>query len=120
MTAPSLALSFHPINIPGARPQSPTSTLPLALQYSPISGAITSLEQAVEDIKALPLDELLAKGGGALLLRGLPIKTPDEISKAILAFGAGEEYLQVGIAGKRSYVAEELQTANEGPPTLRL
>lgn len=116
MTITPLYLSaFVPLDLPGSRNHG-SNVLPLALQYV----GPASLRSAKEHIGHLPIKQLLAAGRGALLLRGLPIETPAEISEAVRAFGIGKEYRQVGIAGTRTYVGQELQTANEGPPTLRL
>lgn len=113
--APSYPATFAPLDLPATRSDD-SGTLPLALQYT----GDASLETAKEHIRQLSIKQLLAAGRGALLIRGLPIETPAEISEAVRAFGIGREYRQVGIAGTRTYVGKELQTANEGPPTLRL
>jgi hypothetical protein len=113
--APLYPSTFVPLSLPGARSDE-RGVLPFVLRYT----GEASLDFAKEQISRLALDRLLAAGRGALLVRGLPVESPAEISEAVRAFGVGKEYRQVGIAGTRTYVGEELQTANEGPPTLRL
>lgn len=85
--------SFEPFHIPTERSPTPKTTLPHALRYT----GTPSLEAAVAALKTLPVTDLLAQGGGALFVRGLPVLTPEEIATAVLAFGGGvgSEYKQV-------------------------
>lgn len=59
------------------------------------------------------LDRLVKRHGGALIIRGLPIKTPEDYSKVAHAFGfvAHEE---VGRPPIRTVLAKNVKTANEG------
>lgn len=97
----------------------PSAAFPLALQPSP--GWTPTLQEAIDSIRDLArtgeLKQLIQKHGGALLVRGLPIKTADEYSEVAHAFGfvAHEE---VGRPPVRTVLAKNVKTANEGPPEL--
>lgn len=92
---------------------------PLALQ--PANGWTPSLQESIEAIQEMTRtgerQRLLHKHGGALLLRGLPIKTAGDFSEIAHAFGfvAHEE---VGRPPIRTVLARNIKTANEGPPEL--
>lgn len=97
----------------------PSAEFPLALQ--PANGWEPSLRESIEAIRELTrigeLKRLVHKHGGALLIRGLPIKTADDYSEIAHAFGfvAHEE---VGRPPIRTVLAKNVKTANEGPPEL--
>lgn len=92
-----------------------SALFPLALK--PADTWKPTLEESIQSIKNLPesgeLFEILRKHGGALLIRGLPIKTPHDFSDVAHAFGfpAHEE---VGRPPLRTVLAKNVKTANEG------
>lgn len=92
-----------------------SAEFPLALR--PANGWKPSLQESVEVIGQLSssgeLKSLIQRHGGALLIRGLPIKTAEDYSKVAHAFGfvAHEE---VGRPPIRTVLAKNVKTANEG------
>lgn len=92
-----------------------SAEFPLALR--PVNGWNPSLQESVEAIGQLSssgeLKRLIQRHGGALLIRGLPIKTAEDYSKVAHAFGfvAHEE---VGRPPIRTVLAKNVKTANEG------
>ena len=92
---------------------------PLALEaknsWSP------SLDQAVDVIKdwtkSSELLPLVQEHGGAVLFRGLPVKTADDYSKVAHAFGFSW-HEEVGRPPLRTVLAPNVKTANEGPPEM--
>lgn len=119
-TSMASKLRFEPFTFGGqedikAFANLPSAAFPLALR--PVSGWKPSLEESAEAIKQLSssgeLRSLVHKHGGALLIRGLPIKTPDDYSIIAHAFGfvAHEE---VGRPPIRTVLAKNVKTANEG------
>jgi hypothetical protein len=112
---------FKPIELANAQDTSnfglPVSKpFPLALETSAIS--ITQAVSAITELrKSGQLSTLLTQHGGALLLRGIPIRTPAEYSDVAHAFGfAAHE--EVGRPPLRTVLARNVKTANEGPPEL--
>lgn len=93
----------------------PSAAFPLALR--PVTGWSPSLEESVEAIRQLSssdeLNSLINKHGGALLIRGLPIKTPDDYSVIAHAFGF-VVHEEVGRPPIRTVLAKNVKTANEG------
>jgi hypothetical protein len=93
----------------------PSAEFPLALR--PANDWNPSLQESVDAISHLSssgeLKRLVQKHGGALLIRGLPIKTPEDYSVIAHAFGfvAHEE---VGRPPIRTVLAKNVKTANEG------
>lgn len=93
----------------------PSAEFPLALR--PANGWIPSLQESVEAIGLLStsgeLKDLIHRHGGALVIRGLPIRSPEDYSKVAHAFGfvAHEE---VGRPPIRTVLAKNVKTANEG------
>lgn len=93
----------------------PSAEFPLALR--PAHGWISSLQESVDAIRHLSssgeLKSLVRRHGGALVIRGLPIRTAEDYSKVAHAFGfvAHEE---VGRPPIRTVLAKNVKTANEG------
>lgn len=93
----------------------PSATFPLALR--PAGDWEPSLQESVDAIRQLAssgeLKRLSQEHGGALLIRGLPIRTPKDYSDVAHAFGfvAHEE---VGRPPVRTVLAKNVKTANEG------
>ncbi|KAI0130325.1 hypothetical protein BJ170DRAFT_578513 [Xylariales sp. AK1849] len=94
---------------------------PFPLALKPAGGWEPTLAESIATIKRLSVSgvifEQVQKHGGALLIRGLPIKTAQDYSEVAHAFGfpAHEE---VGRPPIRTVVARNVKTANEGPPEL--
>jgi hypothetical protein len=80
-----------------------------------------SLEEAVAHIAAISgsggLFKLVRRHGGAVLIRGLPIFSPDDYSRLAHAFGF-RAHEEVGRPPIRTVLAPNVKTANEGPPEL--
>ncbi|KUI61243.1 hypothetical protein VP1G_08419 [Cytospora mali] len=97
----------------------PSGAFPLALQ--PEGDWRPTLQESVDAIRQLAtsgeLKRLSQEHGGALLLRGLPIRSAEDYSEIAHAFGfvAHEE---VGRPPIRTILAKNVKTANEGPPEL--
>lgn len=89
---------------------------PLALQAVPASPdlALTDYIQAVQELAASgKLLELVNQHGGAVLLRGVPIQTPQDYSEVAHAFGF-RAHEEVGRPPMRTVLAKNVKTANEG------
>lgn len=104
---------FSLFDVPKSRQPTPGTTFPLAIRYT----GPPDLDSARRILKTLPKGQLLEQGGGALLVRGLPVETDEDLSVAVRAFEVGKEYKQAGGAAVRRSVGIELQTANDGPST---
>lgn len=93
----------------------PSAEFPLALRTA--HGWNPSLQESVEAISQLSssgeLKSLIQRHGGALVIRGLPIRSAEDYSKVAHAFGfvAHEE---VGRPPIRTVLAKNVKTANEG------
>lgn len=114
------AQNFEPFTFAGQEDVKTFSPLPSAefpLALRPADGWNPSLQESVEAISRLSssgeLKRLLQRHGGALIIKGLPITTPDDYSKVAHAFGfvAHEE---VGRPPIRTVLARNVKTANEG------
>lgn len=81
-----------------------------------ISDSLT-IDQIVEAIRSFSqsgeLKSLVKLHGGALLLRGLPIATPDDYSRIAHALGFAP-HVEVGRPPLRTVLAPNVKTANEG------
>ncbi|KAH6692453.1 hypothetical protein F5X68DRAFT_250655 [Plectosphaerella plurivora] len=92
---------------------------PLALRAK--SSEPASVQDYVDALKELAssgkIFELVQRHGGALLIRGLPIKTPQDYSELAHAFGF-DAHEEVGRPPMRTVLAKNIKTANEGPPEL--
>lgn len=93
----------------------PSAAFPLALR--PAGDWEPTLQESVDVIRQLAssgeLKGLSLNHGGAVLIRGLPIKTPGDYSDIAHSFGfvAHEE---VGRPPIRTVLARNVKTANEG------
>ncbi|KAH6651562.1 hypothetical protein BKA67DRAFT_593443 [Truncatella angustata] len=96
-----------------------TAPFPLALR--PANGWQPTLGEAVDAIRELSESGILFAQvqyhGGAVLIRGLPIKTAQEYSHVAHAFGF-PPHEEVGRPPLRIVLAENVKTANEGPAEL--
>lgn len=87
---------------------------PLALK---VSSAEPTVESSIEALKELTISgklfELVQKHGGAVLIRGLPIDSPQTYSEIAHAFGF-RAHEEVGRPPLRTVLAKNVKTANEG------
>jgi hypothetical protein len=88
---------------------------PLALKPSgdwkpSLQDSITVIENLA---KSGELFDLSRKHGGAVLFRGIPIKTPQDYSEVAHAFGF-RAHEEVGRPPLRTVLARNIKTANEG------
>ncbi|OHW98015.1 taurine catabolism dioxygenase [Colletotrichum incanum] len=113
---------FEPFEVPGQQDTATfglpwSSPFPLGLKAE----NALSLSETIEAIKHLSqsgdLVRLVKHHGGAILIRGLPIETPDDYSKVAHAFGFSP-HIEVGRPPLRTVLAPNVKTANEGPPEL--
>ncbi|KAL2395083.1 hypothetical protein ABEF95_001799 [Exophiala dermatitidis] len=93
---------------------------PLALKPS-AEWTPETIDDAVEAITTLresgALLDLVKEHGGAILFRGLPIKTALDYSRVAHALGF-RPHEEVGRPPLRTVLAPNVKTANEGPPEL--
>ncbi|KAH7024775.1 uncharacterized protein B0I36DRAFT_251075 [Microdochium trichocladiopsis] len=98
----------------------PTSA-PFPLALRPEGKWEPTLAEAIDTIKRLvESEDFLGRvrgHGGAVLIRGLPISTPDDYSDVAHAFGF-EPHEEVGRPPLRTVLAKNVKTANEGPPEM--
>jgi hypothetical protein len=122
MTSP--LANFDELTFPSQQPTSKFGypadhPFPLALTTKPDWNP--TLEEAISHLSSLSqsgsLLTLLQRHGGAILLRGLPISTPDSYSRLAHAFGFAP-HEEVGRPPIRTALAPNVKTANEGPPEL--
>ncbi|CCF46973.1 hypothetical protein CH063_00646 [Colletotrichum higginsianum] len=113
---------FEPFAVPGQQ-DTATFGLPWSAPF-PLGLKVTaalSLAESVEAIKSFTQSgdtaRLVKQHGGAILIRGLPIETPDDYSKVAHAFGF-RPHVEVGRPPLRTVLAPNVKTANEGPPEL--
>ncbi|KAI0892710.1 Clavaminate synthase-like protein [Annulohypoxylon nitens] len=92
---------------------------PLALK--PAGAWNPTLEESIQTIKQLSesgeLFDQVKRHGGAVLIHGLPITTPQDYSEVAHAFGFSA-HEEVGRPPIRTVLAKNVKTANEGPPEL--
>jgi hypothetical protein len=94
-----------------------SARFPLALTTKVASDVPTSIDLIRKFTESGDLRQLIKKHGGAIIFRGLPIKTPDDYSKIAHAFGF-RPHVEVGRPPLRTVLAPNVKTANEGPPEL--
>lgn len=114
--------SFEPFSFDGQR-----DTKDFGLSWSaPFPAAIkvtnaATIPQAVSLVHTFThsgqLHELVKRHGGAIVIRGLPLKTASDYSKVAHAFGL-QPHVEVGRPPLRTVLAPNVKTANEGPPEL--
>ncbi|CZR57569.1 uncharacterized protein PAC_07458 [Phialocephala subalpina] len=110
---------FTPFTFDGQRDDVAEGTFPLALKVKDTTSP--TLESSITSLQALSkvgeLSSLINHHGGSLLIRGLPIKTPQDYSLAAHAFGF-RAHEEVGRPPNRTVLAKNVKTANEGPPEM--
>ncbi|KAK1852231.1 taurine catabolism dioxygenase [Colletotrichum chrysophilum] len=119
-----MAIEIETFEVPGARTYF-GNTLPYGLQVKQTGTATPAVEDTAAALRKLgesgKLQELLERHG-AVLVRGTGHPSADTFAKLV---GAAEEgrgshpHVQIGLAGKRTPLAENVWTANEGSPLTR-
>ncbi|KAF1998131.1 Clavaminate synthase-like protein [Amniculicola lignicola CBS 123094] len=120
----SISTYFDELNIPGQQRTtkfgfSEDKSFPLALKTKVTwSPTLDECILALRDLsKSGELFTQIRKHGGAVLIRGIPIKTADDYSRVAHAFGF-DPHEEVGRPPIRTVLAPNVKTANEGPPEL--
>ncbi|KAI5862032.1 Clavaminate synthase-like protein [Durotheca rogersii] len=97
------------------------TSAPFPLALRPANGWNPTLEDSIQAIRRLSesgkIFEDVRIHGGAVLIRGLPIRTPQDYSEVAHAFGF-LPHEEVGRPPLRTVLAPNVKTANEGPPEL--
>ncbi|WYZ35256.1 hypothetical protein EsH8_I_001532 [Colletotrichum jinshuiense] len=121
-----MAVEFTTFEVPGAREYF-GNALPYGLQVKqtettsddpPVADSVAALRTLGESGK---LKELLDRHG-AVLVRGVGHPSADTFSKLVAAAEEGRgshRHVQIGLAGKRTPLADNVWTANEGSPSTR-
>ncbi|KAJ5934176.1 hypothetical protein N7466_003723 [Penicillium verhagenii] len=121
-----MSVTFQPFNVPRSR-QVYGNSFPYGLRAQasddepttrPIDDSVASLAELAESGQ---ISELLRKHG-AVVISGLGHASGESFAKLINAIERGRgsrPYVQIGLAGKRNIVAENVWTANEGPSDRR-
>ncbi|KAL2207086.1 Clavaminate synthase-like protein, partial [Sarocladium strictum] len=95
-----------------------SARFPLALHVQDVGDSIPASNAKLRELtESGELRRLVRQHGGAILFRGLPLKTPDDYSKVAHAFGF-RHHIEVGRPPLRTLLAPNVKTANEGPPEL--
>lgn len=117
-----VTVSLTPVDVDGARTYN-GKPFPLALAVEssePTNFAAT--KSALEQISADGVFSELLTNYGAVLLRGLGDLSAQGFSRFVTAIETArgnQPFQQIGLAGKRHLWAENVFTANEGPPSVR-
>lgn len=92
---------------------------PLALKaVTPKTATLQDYIEAIRELSASgKLHKLVNQHGGAVLIRGLPIKNPQDYSDVAHAFGF-RAHEEVGRPPMRTVLAKNVKTANEGYDNL--
>ncbi|OLN88188.1 Clavaminate synthase-like protein 1 [Colletotrichum chlorophyti] len=119
-------VEFEAFDVPGARTYF-GNALPYGLQVKQTNGAADapSVSDTAAALRTLgasgKLQELLERHG-AVLIRGAGHPSAETFSKLVGAVEEGRgsrPHVQIGLAGKRTAVADNVWTANEGSPLTR-
>jgi len=90
---------------------------PFPLALKAVAPESATLDDYVSALKQLSdsgkIFELVKKHGGAVLIRGLPIKTAQDYSELAHTFGF-QAHEEVGRPPMRTVLAKNIKTANEG------
>lgn len=91
------------------------ASFPLALKtMAPPQASLDDFSKAIKELSASgKIFELLKQHGGAVLIRGLPINSPQDYSELAHAFGF-RAHEEVGRPPMRTVLAKNIKTANEG------
>lgn len=120
-----MAAILEPFEVPGARTYF-GNALPYGLQVKQTeSGGAPTVVESATALRALGqsgrLQELLERHG-AVLIRGAGSPSAETFAELVGAAEKGRgshPHVQIGLAGKRTPLAENVWTANEGSPLTR-
>ncbi|PYH97868.1 Clavaminate synthase-like protein [Aspergillus ellipticus CBS 707.79] len=121
-----MTITFEPLDVPGAQTVH-GNKFPYGLQVSQADGAsgVPAVSDAVIAITALAesgrLSQLL-QTHGAVLIRGVGHPSAATFAQLVNAAEKGRgshPFVQIGLAGKRTILGENIWTANEGPSDHR-
>ena len=122
-----MTVTFQPFDVPGAQLVH-GHAFPYGLQIHRPDGAssdVPTVEDAATALTALAeagrLSELLQLHG-AVLIHGVGNPSADTFARLINAAErarGSHPFVQIGLAGKRTLVADNIWTANEGPSDRR-
>ncbi|KAL2835023.1 hypothetical protein BDW59DRAFT_177167 [Aspergillus cavernicola] len=82
----------------------------------------SSVDIAIKDIEPLVNEGIfntLLTSHGAILFRGFPIHTAEDLSKFTQAFKLPQPHQEVGLSGKRTTLGANVKTANEEPSDVK-
>ncbi|CAK7224395.1 hypothetical protein SCUCBS95973_005502 [Sporothrix curviconia] len=123
LTSSAPVIEFTPFTVEGQRAVN-GNAFPLALKLSEASEkAAPSLPAIKERIQELARDgtiRSLLNQHGVLLFRGLPLKTGEDLSFLVDAFGFRKEHQEIGLSGARSSVTKYIKTASELPGSVSM
>ncbi|CRG83305.1 hypothetical protein PISL3812_00656 [Talaromyces islandicus] len=95
-----------------------SAPFPLALSVKNGTSDLSASVELIRDfVRSGELHRLIKHHGGAILIRGLSLSTPDDYSKVAHAFGF-RPHVEIGRPPLRTVLAPNVKTANEGPPEL--
>jgi hypothetical protein len=112
-----MALSdfFEPFTFDGQKSDVSEGLFALTLRVK--DGPTPTLESSIAALKSFSKSEelstLVQKHGGAVLIRGIPIKTPQDYGEVAHAFGFSA-HEEVGRPPNRTVLTKNVKTANEG------
>ncbi|KAH8655249.1 hypothetical protein BX600DRAFT_385851 [Xylariales sp. PMI_506] len=120
-----MSVEFESFDVPGSRTYN-GNVFPYALRVKTLDAAPPPpVAKSVATLRALAesgeISKLLDRHG-AVLLRGLGHASAETFAELIHAVEEGrgsEPFVQIGLAGKRTAVAKDVWTANEGSPLTR-
>lgn len=119
-----MAVEFEAFEVPGARAYYGNS-LPIGLQVKGEDGKEPSVLESAASLRSLSesgkIGELLDRHG-AVLIRGVGRASAETFAELVNAVEEGRgshPYEQIGLAGKRTPLARNVWTANEGSPATR-
>ncbi|KAL4787134.1 hypothetical protein BJX76DRAFT_345797 [Aspergillus varians] len=86
-----------------------------AATFASVDAAVKYIEPLVDQ----GIFNTLLTNHGAILFRGLPIHTAEDLAKFTLAFKFPQPHEEVGLSGKRTALGGNVKTANEEPSDVR-
>lgn len=109
---------FEPFAVPGQQDTNNfglawSAPFPLALKATKSLTLTESIEAVKRFTESGDLSRLVKHHGGAILIRGLAIETPNDYSKVAHAFGF-RPHVEIGRPPLRTVLAPNVKTANEG------
>ncbi|OJJ42801.1 hypothetical protein ASPZODRAFT_28886 [Penicilliopsis zonata CBS 506.65] len=111
---------LQPFAVPGAQTVH-SHAFPYGLQYTG-AASVEEAVQALTDFSASGELSALLTRHGAILIHGIGHASADTFARLINAAEktrGSQPFVQIGLAGKRNAIAENIWTANEGPSDRR-